>query len=51
MSGGATSAGTGTGLLKKPRDVLQGAVRLVESFQSDLVSAVVEWLSRVAQQL
>ena len=39
------SAGTGTGLLQGPRDVLQGAVRLVESFQSDLVSAVVEWLA------
>jgi hypothetical protein len=39
------SAGTRTGLLQKPGDVLQGTGRLVESFQSDLVSAVVEWLA------
>lgn len=45
MSGGAISAGTGTGLLQRPRDVLQGTVRLVESLQSDLVSAVVESLA------
>lgn len=45
MWGGAMSAGTGTGLLQRPRDVWQGTVRLVESFQSDLVSAVVEWLA------
>ena len=45
MSGGVISAGTGTGLLQRPRDVLQGTVRLVESLQSDRVSAVVEWLA------
>jgi hypothetical protein len=39
------SAGTRTGLLQKPGDVWQGTGRSVESFQSDLVSAVVEWLA------
>ena len=39
------SAGTRNGLLQGPRDALQGTIRLVESLQSDLVSAVVKWLA------
>lgn len=39
------SAGTGNSLLQGPRDVLRGRLWLVESLQSDLVSAVVKWLA------
>jgi len=45
ISRGGISAGTRNGLLQRPSDVSREAVRLVESLQSDRVSAVVEWLA------